>query len=45
MGPIELAEKAGVDMTTTKPISETVAFIGSIIDQIDELCDKLGMYK
>lgn len=45
MGPIELAAKAGVDMTTTKPISETVAFIGSIIDQIDELCEKLGMYK
>ena len=45
MGPIELAAKAGVDMTSTKPISETVAFIGSIIDQIDELCEKLGMYK
>ena len=45
MGPIELANAAGVDMTTTKPISETVAFIGSLIDQIDELAEKLGMYK
>ena len=45
MGPIELAKKAGVDMSSTKPISETVAFIGSLIDQIDELCQKLGMYK
>ena len=45
MGPIDLAKKAGVDMSSTKPISETVAFIGSLIDQIDELCQKLGMYK
>ena len=45
VGPIELAKRAGVDMTSTKPISETIAFIGSIIDQIDELCEKLGMYK
>lgn len=45
VSPIELANAAGVDMTTTKPISETVAFIGSLIDQIDELAEKLGMYK
>ena len=45
MGPIELANAAGVDMTNTKAISETVAFIGSLIDQIDELAEKLGMYK
>ncbi|WP_262121312.1 oligoendopeptidase F [Anaerococcus sp. Marseille-Q5996] len=45
MGPIELANAAGVDMTNTKAISETVAFIGSLIDQIDELAKKLGMYK
>jgi hypothetical protein len=32
-------------MTNTKAISETVAFIGSLVDQIDELCQKLGMYK
>ena len=45
MGPIELANAAGVDMTNTKAISETVSFIGSLIDQIDELAEKLGMYK
>ena len=45
MGPIDLAKKAGVDLTSTKPISETVAFIGSLIDQIDQLCDQLGLYK
>ena len=44
VGPIDLAKAAGVDMSTTKPVSETVAFIGSLIDQIDELSKKLGMY-
>lgn len=45
MGPIDLAKQAGVDLTTTEPISETIEFIGSIIDGIDELCEKLGMYE
>ena len=45
LGPMELSKKAGIDMTNTKALSETIAFIGQIIDQIDELCQKLGMYK
>lgn len=45
LGPMDLAKKAGVDMTDTKALSEAIEFIGSIIDQIDELCEKLGMYK
>ena len=45
MSPIDIANKAGVDLTTTKPISDAVAYIGSLIDQIDELCQELGMYK
>lgn len=44
-GPIDLAKEAGVDMTTTKPLEEAIEFIGSIIDQIDELLEKLEMYK
>jgi hypothetical protein len=32
-------------MTDTKALSEAIAFIGSIIDQIDVLCEKLGMYE
>lgn len=44
-GPIDLAKEAGVDMTTTKPLEEAIEFIGSIIDQIDELLTKLDMYK
>ena len=45
VSPIKLAEKAGVDMTTTKPISEAIEFIGSIIDEIDSLVKELDMYK
>ena len=44
-GPIDLAKEAGVDMTTTRPLEEAIEFIGSIIDQIDELLAKLDMYK
>ena len=45
MGPIDLAKAAGVDMTTTKPIEDAIAFIGEIVDEIDELLKKLDMYK
>ncbi|MDD7306199.1 MAG: oligoendopeptidase F [Peptoniphilaceae bacterium] len=45
LGPMDLAKKAGVDMTDTKALSKAIDFIGSIIDQIDELCQKLGMYE
>lgn len=44
-GPIDLAKEAGVDMTNTKAIEETIDFIGSIIDEIDSLLVELGMYK
>lgn len=44
-GPIDLAKEAGVDMTNTKAIEETIDFIGSIIDEIDSLLDELDMYK
>ena len=44
-GPIDIAKEDGVDMTTTRPIEEAIEFIGSIIDQIDELLAKLNMYK
>ena len=44
-GPIDLAKEAGVDMTNTKALEETIAFIGSIIDEMDQIMDELGMYK
>ena len=45
LSPMDLAKKAGVDMTNTKALEETIEFIGEIIDQIDELCEKLGLYE
>ena len=45
LSPMDLSKKAGVDMTNTKALEETIEFIGEIIDQIDELCEKLGLYK
>jgi len=35
--PVELAKMAGVDITTEKPLKDTIAFIGSLIDQLEEL--------
>lgn len=35
--PVELAQMAGVDITTDQPLKDTIAFIGSLIDQLEEL--------
>lgn len=35
--PVELASIAGVDITTDKPLRDTIAFIGSLIDQLEQL--------
>lgn len=45
LSPMDLSKKAGVDMTNTKALEETIDFIGKIIDQIDEICERLGLYK
>lgn len=38
--PVELAKMAGVDITTDKPLTDTIEYIGSMIDEIIELTDK-----
>ncbi|KGR79488.1 oligoendopeptidase F [Ureibacillus manganicus] len=35
--PVELAKMAGVDITTEQPLKDTITFIGSLIDQLEEL--------
>lgn len=35
--PVELAKMAGVDITTDKPLRDTIAFIGSLIDELETL--------
>ena len=39
--PVELAKMAGVDITTDQPLLNTIAHIGSIIDEIIELTDQI----
>ncbi len=39
--PVELAEMAGVDITTEKPLSSTIDFIGESIDRIIELTEEI----
>lgn len=35
--PLELAQMAGVDISTEQPLRETIAFIGELITQLEEL--------
>lgn len=39
--PVELAKMAGVDITTDKPLLNTIEHIGNIIDQIIELTEEI----
>ena len=39
--PVELAKMAGVDITTEKPLRDTIAYIGSLIDQLEELTKEI----
>lgn len=39
--PVELAKMAGVDITTAKPLNDTIDFIGESIDKIIELSGKI----
>ena len=39
--PVELAKMAGVDITTDKPLLNTIEHIGNIIDQIIELTEEM----
>lgn len=39
--PEELAKEAMVDISTDKPLKDTIAYIGSLIDEIEEITNKL----
>lgn len=40
--PVELAKMAGVDLTTEQPLRETIAYIGSLIDELEALTNELA---
>jgi len=35
--PVELAQMAGVDITTDQPLRDTIAYIGHLIDELERL--------
>lgn len=39
--PAELSKMAGVDITTDKPLRDTIAYIGELIDQLIELTEEI----
>jgi oligoendopeptidase F len=39
--PVELAKMAGVDITTDKPLLDTIDYIGSIVDEIVKLTEEI----
>ncbi|AWE07053.1 oligoendopeptidase F [Lysinibacillus sp. 2017] len=39
--PVELAKMAGLDITTEKPLRDTIAFIGDLITQLEQLTKEL----
>ncbi len=40
--PIELLKKAGVDMTTSEPFTQTMSAMNRAMDEIDKILDKKG---
>lgn len=40
--PVELAQMAGVDISTDKPLQDTITFIGDMIDQLEQLTEEIG---
>ena len=39
--PVELAKMAGVDITTDQPLKDTIAYVGSLVDQLEELTEEI----
>ncbi|MCS4485393.1 oligoendopeptidase F [Staphylococcus americanisciuri] len=42
VSPVELARMAGIDVTTDKPLKETIAYIGRLVDELEGLTDHLN---
>ncbi|MCY6990420.1 oligoendopeptidase F [Staphylococcus argensis] len=41
LSPIELAQTAGIDITTDQPLKETIAYIGELVDELERLTDDI----
>lgn len=42
VSPVEFARLAGIDINTDQPLRDTIAYIGSIIDQLETLSETLA---
>ncbi|WPK11401.1 oligoendopeptidase F [Lysinibacillus louembei] len=40
--PVELAKMAGVDITTEEPLRNTIAYIGSLVDELEKLTEAMN---
>ncbi|MFJ7979745.1 oligoendopeptidase F [Lysinibacillus xylanilyticus] len=43
--PVELAQMAGVDVTTDQPLRDTIAYIGHLIDELERLTTEMVAIK
>ena len=41
LSPIDLAQTAGIDITTDQPLKETIAYIGELVDELERLTDEI----
>lgn len=41
LSPLDLAKEVGVDLSTSKPLEETIEFIAQVVDEIESITDKL----
>ena len=41
LSPIDLAQTAGIDITTDQPLKETIAYIGKLVDELERLTDDI----
>ncbi|TDM13294.1 oligoendopeptidase F [Macrococcus lamae] len=43
--PVELAQMVGIDLSTDQPLKETIAYIGSLVDELEKLTDEIDAAK
>lgn len=41
MSPVELAQLAGIDVTTDQPLKDTIAYIGELVDELESLTTEI----
>ena len=39
--PAELAQLAGIDISTDQPLKATIAYIGNLVDELEQLTDEI----